>query len=221
MERECEYCGKILEPDEEAFTLESGEVVCQDCHESIIGKCAECDEILTEDDEYRTLDDGTILCEYCFDEMYAECDECGEITLIDDLTYWGEMRICPSCMEFHCPSFDKAKNEEETTEAYEIMKARYLGKKVCSFTPGEYSFSYEDFGYAEEAPRYEITVTIGEDGRIVDISRLTAQLLLSEDVKSSDWRPYPIDSDDYDSIVEDIFDEEGLEFEDEDDEDDE
>ena len=54
MERECECCGKNLEPDEECFTLESGEVVCQDCHESIIGKCAECGEILTEDDEYRS-----------------------------------------------------------------------------------------------------------------------------------------------------------------------
>ena len=57
--------------------------------------CERCNTELEPDDDYVTLEDGTVLCQYCFDEEYTECDECGEITPIDDLLFWGEIRICP------------------------------------------------------------------------------------------------------------------------------
>lgn len=179
-------------------------------------ECSACGMTIEEDEEFFTQEDGTILCKDCYTDAYPECDGCGERVPVDELMHWGDLKICPDCMEYHCPSFDEAENEAETEEAYMDMRARYLGKKVSNLEPGEHDLSCEQFN-GEEAPRYDITVTIGEDGTITDISRLTAQLLLCEDVKSSDWLPYPIDSVDYEDVVEELFDD-YIEFEDEEDE---
>ena len=43
------------------------------------------------------------------------------------------------------------------------------------------------------------------DGVITDVSPLTAEILLSEGVTSSDWEDYPISSDDYEWFAEDML----------------
>lgn len=67
----------------------------------------------------------------CFEYSCAECDECGAYVEEDDLEYWGDdMRLCPGCFEKYFPPYDEAKNLEETTEAYEAMLERLVGKKT-------------------------------------------------------------------------------------------
>ena len=173
-------------------------------------ECSNCGEPIEEDEEYETLEDGSLLCSSCFDELYAQCVMCGKAVLRDDLKPWGDDLICPDCLEKECPSFDPKENEKETAAAYEAMKRKYIGRKVakCKDAPSELEYDSSD-----PCVRYSLSVELDDEGRICDISRLTAELLLSEWENGSDWEPYRIDSDDYGWLVDSMFDEE-YEFED-------
>ena len=178
--------------------------------------CDCCGEIINEEEsEFYELEDGRIICETCFDYHFGKCEMCGKITEQDDLTFWGDIRICSDCLEDECPSFDEEEQEEETREAYEAMLKRYVGRPVTLPDGENYlSYSLED---PDQPVTYDFTVTV-ENGHIKDISRLTATLLLSESYTSHEDRPYPIDPFDYESIAEDMLDEHVLEEDEEEEE---
>ena len=171
--------------------------------------CAHCGEPL-EEDESEQLEDGTLLCSYCYDELYAECEMCGKVVLRDDMLPWGDCSICPECMEEQCPSFDEKENEKETANAYEAMKERYIGRKVVNYKNQTLQMTYE---LDDPCVTYSLYVVFDEEGIITELSKLSAEMLLSEWVNGSNWRPYAIRNDDYDWIVDDMF-EEYVEFED-------
>ena len=176
-------------------------------------KCADCGELIEEDNDYEELEDGTILCETCYEERYADCVECvicGEMKPADDMEPWGEYYICPDCLEEKCPTFNEIENEKETTEAYESMKKRYIGRKVSNFEDVSCELEYD---LDDPCVKYTMSVEMDEEGTITDISRLSAELLLSEWDTGSDWRPYPIERDDYEDLVDSIFEENDYEFE--------
>ncbi len=179
----------------------------------LVGYCSECDEPIYEGDEYHQTDNGQLLCESCYNDMFAECEMCGNVVSDDELVFLGDIRICPDCLEEQCPSFDEKQNKEETTEAYEAMLKRYIGRKSISFKGKTVDLST---GTSDSNVDYSLSVTVDENGIITDISRLSAEMLLSEGVKSSNWRPYAIDSDDYEYVVDNLMEE--LELEDSDDE---
>lgn len=171
--------------------------------------CTQCGEEIDPDEakEY----DGEIYCERCYDELFGVCDICGKQVMEDELRFWGDCRICPDCMAEECPEFDEEENEKDTQAAYKEMKKRFIGKKVVNLKCGEHGLEYqEDTGETEI--NYSIYVTIDEEGVIKDISRLKAEMLLSESLTSSETAPYKINSSDYKWVVEEIF-EENLDFE--------
>lgn len=51
---------------------------------------------------------------------------------------------------------------------------------------------------------YELTVTVDDEGCIADVSRIQAEILLSEGITSSDRRPYAVDDSDYDDAWDEI-----------------
>lgn len=172
--------------------------------------CAECGEEIDEDSEYRELEDGTVLCEFCYDELYSECCICGKAVLADELLPWGDSSICSECLEVICPEFDEDENETETTEAYQAMLCRYVGRIVSNSDDVDRELEYD---LDDPCVKYRLSVDMDEDGRITGISRLTAELLLSEWVNGSDWRSYRIENDDYTDIVDAML--EDYEFDDE------
>ncbi len=111
--------------------------------------CSCCGEIIDEDDSYYELEDGSIICDSCFDDQYGICDSCGKVELSDELTYWGDSLLCRSCLSDALPDleYDQEENEEETTEAFEEMKSRYLGKKTWDLETGPNLLSYVDDSY--------------------------------------------------------------------------
>ena len=166
--------------------------------------CALCGEALSEEDEGHILQDGRMVCDDCFEYNCAACDKCGDYVEEDDLTYWGDdYRLCPSCFEEYFPPFDEEKNLEETREAYEGMLKRLVGKK----TDQEEGIVEIETDMDEDSFRHSIEVTIDEDGRISDISRLTTLRCRSIGIKSEDWYDYPVDSSDYeeDGLAENII----------------
>ncbi len=181
-------------------------------------KCSHCGEPIEEEDESYQLEDGSVICSNCYDDEYSECELCGKITLIDDMTYWGDCRICPDCLEDQCPAFDEEEVKKATAEAYEAFRNRTIGKKTAGLIEGENYLTYEDS--SEPAISYEFFVTVDGDGIITDVTRLSAQMLLSEGATSSEWRPYPIDECDYSDIADEVL-EDYLIDSDEDDEEDE
>ena len=170
-------------------------------------RCDNCGEIIGEDDDFLELDDGTILCEECREE-YDECVMCGKICKIDDMFPWGdECRICESCLEEQCPSFDSEENEKETARAYEAMKARYLGRVSSQYADETVELTYDT---DDPCVHYTLSVTFDDEGVITDISRLTAEMTLSEWVNGTDTREYPISEEDYDSLADNMFSDEGI-----------
>ncbi len=217
-EKICSYCEQPIEGDN-FKTLGDESIVCNECFEEYCKKCAVCEKYFTED-SMQTLDDDdeTLVCENCYEDSTEECAMCGSRFLEDDMTYWGDVRICPRCLDDQCPSFDEDKNQEQTQEAYDAFCAKYIGKRVVDQEAGEIEM---EMTVGDEAPTsYSISVTVDENGIITEVSRLTASMMLSESYQNSDWRPYPIDSSDYDFWAEDLL-EDNLEFADEDDEDEE
>ena len=131
--------------------------------------CAICGEILSDDDEGHLLKDKRLVCDGCFEYNCASCDDCGEYLEEEDLEYWGDdYRLCPECFEQYFPSFDSKKNLEETTDAYEAMKKRLIGRKTDQEEGRTISIETE---MDDDSFKYQIEVTIGDDGRISDISR--------------------------------------------------
>lgn len=165
-------------------------------------ECTNCGECFPE--EEGILFRGEWYCEYCYEELTAPCDICGNIVLAEELCSWGDNRICPDCMEERVPSFDKEQNAKETEPAYLALKQRYVGKRTEDLEPGEHGFDCS-ITTDETDIRYYISVTVDADGVITDVSPLTAEILLSEGVTSSDWEDYPISSDDYEWFAEDML----------------
>lgn len=204
-EKICSICEEPIW-DDEFEELDNGDVVCKDCAEECCKKCENCGGLFQEDE--LTEEDEKYYCEYCHNELFDECYMCGKMTLRDDLQFWGDVRICPDCMEEQCPSFDENENEEETTEAYEAMLSRYVGRKSTKFKGQKIDLST---GACDSNTDYRITVTLDDDGFITDVSRLSAEMLLAESERSSEWHPYEIDSDDYEWVVDDLMEELELE----------
>ena len=213
-ERICSICEEPIDGDDYE-TLDNGDIVCHTCASECCRKCENCeglfqeDELIEEDDKYY--------CEYCHDQLFAECEMCGATVLEDDMKFWGDCRVCPDCYEAQCPSFDEDENQEETTEGYEAMLKKFVGRKSRKEKGTTVDLTYE---IGDEAPcSYEMSVTLDEEGRIIDISRLSGSMLMSEGERSSDWRPLAIDNDDYEWIAESMLEDLDLEDEDEDEED--
>lgn len=166
--------------------------------------CALCGETLSEDDEGHTLKDGRLVCDDCLEYNCASCDDCGEYVEEDDLTNWGDdYRLCPDCFEQYFPSFDSKKNLEETTEAYEAMKKRLIGRK----TDQEGGTIYIETDMDDDSFKYQIEVTIDDDGRISDISRYSVSRCRAIWVTGEDWLDYPVETSDYeeDGPAEDLI----------------
>ena len=143
-------------------------------------------------------------CEDCYDMVTVECEDCGKRVPEDEIRFWGDCRICQECMDARIPEYDQEENYRETEAEYNEMKEKYVGRMTVDLDIGENNLDYTCEGDGTDL-RYTITVTVGSDGRITDISRLSAEMLLAEDCKNSDWAPYPIDPDDYSDIVNDMF----------------
>ncbi len=71
---------------------------------------------------------------------------------------------------------------------------------------GDYNLNYT-LNTSETDIQYYMSVTVDENKRIIDISRLSAEMLLSESERSSKWSPYSIDPEDYEFIAEDMINE--------------
>lgn len=166
-------------------------------------ECSNCSEEIEPGDEYAVTEEGKILCLGCFDFAYPECEFCKKRVPEDDMKYWGDCYCCPECYEEFNPSFYPKENEAETTEAYEAMLKRYIGKKASTIRDEsvELEQEYSDCGLVT----YRMTVDIDEDGIIFGISRLTAEILLSESEKSSSWGSYIIRNEDYTEKVDEMM----------------
>lgn len=157
--------------------------------------CSHCEEELSEEDEGHFLKDGRLVCDSCFEFSCAACDDCGEYVEEDELENWGDdYRLCPDCFEQYFPSFDKKKNLDETTEAYEAMKKRLIGKKTDRNEAVVVSIDTE---MNDDSFSYSIEVTIDEEGRISDISRYSVSRCRAIWERGEDWRDYPVDTADY------------------------
>lgn len=162
-------------------------------------ECSNCFDDIKPGKNYAVVEDDSILCMECFDFAYPKCEFCGERVSEDDMKYWGDCYCCPDCYEKFCPSFDPDENEKETTDAYKAMLKRYIGKKTDKYRNESVDLEseYDDCGLVT----YRLTVDIDEEGKIHDISRLTAEILLSESEKSSSWDDYIIRNEDYEDKV--------------------
>ncbi len=174
-------------------------------------ECANCGEIIEPGDEYFEQEDGSVLCPGCFDFAYPKCEFCGERVSEDDIKYWGDCYCCPECYEGFNPTFDSEENERETTEAYEAMLKKYIGRKSETIRDDSVDLELEctDCGLVN----YRMTVDIDEDGVIYGISRLTAEIMLSESQRSSSWGSYIIRNEDYVDKVDEMMKDLDLEVE--------
>ncbi len=151
--------------------------------------CALCGEKLEDDDEGRFLKDGRLVCDCCAEFRCAVCDECEELVEEDEMTFWGEdCRLCPECYEKYFPPYDEKKVLEETQKAYEGMLKRLIGKK----TDREAEDIFIETDMNDDAFKYEITVSVDQDGRICDISRYRAFRCASMSERSESWVDYPV-----------------------------
>lgn len=166
-------------------------------------ECSNCSDDIEPGDEYAVEEDGSILCVGCFDMAYPECEFCGKRVFEDDMKFWGDCYCCPECYEEFNPSFDAEENKRETTEAYEAMLKRYIGRKARLIRADSVDLELEctDCGLVN----YRMTVDIDEDGIIYEITRLTAEIMLSESEKSSSWEDYIIRNEDYVDKVDEMM----------------
>ncbi len=214
-EKVCSYCEEPIE-EEDYKVLGDDSIVCNSCFEEECKQCSICKKYYLADNMF-TLDDKkeSLVCEDCYENEREECAMCGGHFLSDEMTFWGDARICSACLDEQCPAFDEKEVEAMTQDAYNEFCQKYIGKHVVDQEPGEIAL---DITVGDEAPIcYSISVTLDKSGIITKISRLTASMLLSEGCRSSDWRPYRIDSSDYDFWAADLL-EDNLEFEEDDDE---
>ena len=158
-------------------------------------ECSNCGRNIKPGDEYYEPEEDSVLCPGCYDFAFPKCEFCGTRVPEDDMEYWGDCYCCPECYEDFNPSFDPEENEEETTESYEAMLKRYIGRKSKSIRDDtvELEAEYDDCGLVT----YKMEVYIDEEGIVTDISRLTAEILLSESERSESWGSYIIRNEDY------------------------
>lgn len=90
--------------------------------------------------------------------------------------------VCPECFEqFGVPGGDVP---EETREACETMKARFAGKKTdVDHLPAVVVLEDDE----DESARYKIEVTVDEEGRISDVSRLMILRRRTVWTKGEEW----------------------------------
>ena len=167
-------------------------------------ECDNCYAGINIGEEFAKLEDGTIRCRRCFDHLFPICEFCGKRMAEDEVDYWGDCICCPECYEGFYPTFSQEENEVETNEAYQAMMKRYIGKKSnrYSSTSVELEETYYDVGQVT----YKMEVWLDEEGKISDISRLTAEMLISETVNSSRWGSFIIRNEDYEDKVYDLMD---------------
>ncbi|MBR7092295.1 MAG: hypothetical protein IKI50_03815 [Clostridia bacterium] len=165
--------------------------------------CSMCEEEITEDTGCNELDDGTVVCDDCYDCL-STCDGCGALVDQDDLTNWGDCRLCPDCMEDKYPHYDEETESQALKEVYEQTRECYIGRKTNGLKPGSHTLSY-DVSTDETDYTYSLTIAIDENGTIADISRLTGSVLLSESITSSVWKQCSVYEDDYKDIVASIL----------------
>ena len=166
--------------------------------------CKECEEPIDEDDEPIELEDGSLICSECFDMYYFTCEMCETVHHVDDMKYWGDCRVCPDCLDEQCPSCDVDDNEEETQDAYDALKNEYLGKKAKEVYRGKtVDFDWNTDMDGEYEISYHFQVTIDDNCRISDISRIKAETLLWESTTSSGYSAYPVNDYDYSDIAAD------------------
>ena len=167
-----------------------------------------CNEPIEEDEESFELNDGSIVCESCYDNNTEECGLCGGRFPEDDMEFFGDdLRICPDCYAKEFPEVDEKANIEETTPAYEAMLARLIGRKVANMVDGTYEY---DSGMDEDGYRTSFSVSVDENGRISDISRLSIERCQAIWMTGESWHVCAIDPSDYSEkgIIEDTIREE-------------
>lgn len=162
--------------------------------------CCVCGKQLEEDDKNEVND--KLYCNDCYDDL-VECDGCGEYFPSDELTWWGDSRLCPDCLEEECPSFDEEKNEQDTQAVYDEMKETYIGSKTIYGEKKSLDFSWN--AEYDETKSYNVSVEIDVEGRISDISRVKCNMMFSEWESGSDWRPCEVDEDDYETFIDDYL----------------
>lgn len=159
-------------------------------------KCAICGEPIDKEDEeqeYRELDDGRIVCGDCYEFNTRECDECGKRFPEDELEPWGDdMNLCPECFREEFPDFDEEENRKATADAYEAMKARYIGRKLEDWEELDIRTEMDESSFS-----YSICIDIDDDNVITDISPLTCERCQWIGATRETWLPYPISADDY------------------------
>lgn len=201
----CCCCEKVIKETDSSYVLGDDQVVCSTCYETKCKECERCNESYLIKDMIHAQYDDEDYCQLCFEEYFAKCDLCGEMVLDDDMTAWGDdMKLCPSCFEKEFPDVDEEKNLEETTPAYEAMLQRLVGRKVANMVDDEYEY---DTGMDEDGYRMTFTVSVDENGRICDISRLSRERCRAIWITGEDWHTCEIDPDDYaeDGIIEDAI----------------
>ena len=75
------------------------------------------------------------------------CSICGVALSQDDGIRWGRELLCRDCLESICPAFDEKDNEDETVNAYLVMKDRYIGRRVKNVTSEIKRIDIDMFGH--------------------------------------------------------------------------
>lgn len=141
-ERICKHCEKLIENDQEFFTV-NDEIYCEECFEELFETCNDCGNIHYRDD-MRWLDNydayvcedcfegyvacaccgeferetdmytsvDGLICEYCCDYSYCVCDECGARLHQDDI-YYNEEDDC-----YYCESCNENREDERVIHNY-------------------------------------------------------------------------------------------------------
>lgn len=117
----CDFCGETVHI-EEAETIESGEIFCQNCldnNENIF--YCEHHEQYEYDEDYFKLSDGSCICSTAIElGFYFICEDCGAVLDID-YAYWSENDSCNYCEECYInhQSNNKIKSYHEHEDEYE------------------------------------------------------------------------------------------------------
>jgi len=95
----CSDCGKEIE-DNNFYTLDNGDIICQECFEDNYFICEDCGSIVHLDYYYYTSDDKRI-CESCYENNYFTCTGCGEIHPRSEEIYTAdtEESYCLNCAD--------------------------------------------------------------------------------------------------------------------------
>ena len=56
---------------------------------------------------------------------------------------WGGEPICQDCIEEICPTFEPLENESQTTDAYNAVLKRYVGRSVINADEVDTEIEYD------------------------------------------------------------------------------